>query len=166
MDITNKKWAGRLLKMAKDVASWSKDESTKVGAVITTADGTPVSWGFNGMPMGIDDTVPERHERPYKYKWMAHAERNAMDLAPRGDLNGCVMFVTFSPCSNCAQSIIQRKIKTLVIDENYIAEKMPERWQEDVLVAQEMLLEAGVKILAAKPDSPYLLTLVSNNSKI
>jgi dCMP deaminase len=152
MDITNKKWAGRLLKMAKDVASWSKDESTKVGAVITTADGSPVSWGFNGMPMGIDDTVPARHERPYKYKWMAHAERNAMDLAPKGDLSGCVMFVTFSPCSNCAQSIIQRKIRTLVVDENFIAEKMPERWQEDMLVAQEMLLEAGVKILAAKPD--------------
>lgn len=152
MDITNKKWAGRLLKMAKDVASWSKDESTKVGAVITTADGSPVSWGFNGMPMGIDDTKTERHIRPYKYKWMAHAERNAMDLAPMGDLTGCVMFVTFSPCSNCAQSIIQRKIKTLVVDEEYVAEKMPERWQEDMKVAVEMLEEAGVRIIAAKSD--------------
>lgn len=152
MDVTNEKWAGRLLKMAKDVASWSKDESTKVGAVITTKDGSPVSWGFNGMPMGINDEVPERHERPYKYKWMAHAERNAMDLAPRGDLTDCVMFVTFSPCTNCAQSIIQRKIKTLVVDENFTAEKMPERWQEDMKVAVEMLTEAGVNIIAARPN--------------
>jgi dCMP deaminase len=152
MDITNKKWAGRILKMAKDIASWSKDESTKVGAVITTTKGGPVSWGFNGMPMGVDDSVAERHERPYKYKWMAHAERNAMDLASKTDLSDCVMFVTFSPCSGCAQSIIQRGIKTIVVDEAFIAEKMPERWQEDMLVAQEMLLEAGVKILAAKPD--------------
>ena len=67
MDVTNNKWAGRILKMAIEVASWSKDESTKVGAVITTAEGAPVSWGFNGMPMGIDDTIPERHERPLKY---------------------------------------------------------------------------------------------------
>lgn len=152
MDVTNEKWAGRLLKMAKDIASWSKDDSTKVGAVITTFNGSPVSWGFNGMPMGIDDTVPARHERPYKYKWMAHAERNAMDLASKSDLSDCVMFVTFSPCSNCAQSIIQRGIKTIVVDEDYMAEKMPERWQEDMLVAQEMLLEAGVMILSAKPD--------------
>jgi dCMP deaminase len=154
VDITNKKWAGRLLKMAKDIAQWSKDDSTKVGAVITTIDGAPISWGFNGMPMGVDDSVAERHIRPNKYKWMAHAERNAMDLASKADLSDCVMFVTFSPCSNCAQSIIQRKIKTLVVDENFTAGKMPERWQEDMLVAQEMLLEAGVKIIPGKPDSP------------
>jgi dCMP deaminase len=154
VDITNKKWIGRLLKMAKDIAQWSKDDSTKVGAVITTLDGAPISWGFNGMPMGVDDRVVARHIRPDKYKWMAHAERNAMDLASKADLSDCVMFVTFSPCSSCAQSIIQRKIKTLVVDENFTADKMPKRWQEDMLVAQEMLLEAGVKILYGKPDEP------------
>lgn len=152
MNVLSPKWTGRLLKMAKDVASWSKDESTKVGAVITTSDGRPVSWGFNGMPMGIDDTVPERHVRPYKYKWMCHAERNAMDLAPR-DLTGCVMFVTFSPCSSCAQSIIHRGITTLVVDEDFTPEKMPERWQEDMGAAQEMLKEAGVSVLSGRPDA-------------
>lgn len=152
MDVTNKKWAGRLLKMAKDVASWSKDESTKVGAVITTNKGGPVSWGFNGMPMGINDDVPTRHERPAKYKWMAHAERNAMDLASKTDLSDCVMFVTFSPCSSCAQSIIQRGIRTIVVDEKYTADKMPERWQEDMIVAVEMLNEAGVEVVARKAD--------------
>lgn len=152
MDVTNDKWSGRLLKMAHDVASWSKDESTKVGAVITTYDGEPVSWGFNGMPMGIDDSISERHVRPYKYKWFCHAERNAMDLASKADLSDCVMFVTFSPCTNCAQSIIQRGIKTLVVDEDYTADKMPERWQEDMNVAVEMLEEAGVKIVPKKAN--------------
>lgn len=152
MDITKIKWTGRLLKMAKEVASWSKDDSTKVGAVITTLDGSPVSWGFNGMPMGIDDEVPERHVRPYKYKWMAHAERNAMDLSQKSDLSDCAMFVTFSPCSSCAQSIIQKGIRVLVVDQNYTADKVPERWSEDMLVAREMLEEAGVKIIAARAD--------------
>ena len=147
MDIINKQWAERLLNMAKDVASWSKDESTKVGAVITTLDGSPVSWGFNGMAKGIDDTQQERHERPLKYKWMCHAERNAMDLSPRGNLTDCVMFVTFSPCTNCAQSIIQRGIRTVVIDANHRADTAPERWQEDMLIAVEMLKESGVKII-------------------
>lgn len=152
MNVKSPKWTGRLLKMAKDVASWSKDESTKVGAVITTYTGKPVSWGFNGMPVGIDDNIPERYKRPYKYKWFCHAERNAMDLASKTDLSDCVMFVTFSPCTNCAQSIIQRGIKTLVVDEDYTADKMPERWKEDMIVAVEMLEEAGVQIVAAKAD--------------
>lgn len=148
MNILNDKWLKRLLNMAREVASWSKDQSTKVGAVITTADGSPVSWGFNGMPMGINDDVPERLERPIKYKWMCHAERNAMDLAPQ-PLDGCVMFVTFSPCANCAQSIIQRKIKTVVVDANFSPDKMPERWQEDMSIATEMLAEAGVLVIYA-----------------
>lgn len=147
MNITNEKWAGRLLKLANDISTWSKDESTKVGAVITTEEGEPVSWGFNGMPKGIDDTIPERHIRPLKYKWMCHAERNAMDLAPKGDLSGCVMFVTFSPCSGCAQSIIQRKLRTVVIDSSGTVDKVPERWTEDMTVALEMLKEAGVNII-------------------
>lgn len=152
MNVTDKKWSGRLLKMARDVASWSKDESTKVGAVITTIKGGPVSWGFNGMPMGINDDISERHERPIKYKWMAHAERNAMDLASRTDLSDCVMFVTFSPCSSCAQSIIQRGIKTVIVDEEYTADKMPDRWKGDMDIAVQMLTEAGVKIINAKSD--------------
>ena len=150
MKITSKKWAGRMMKLAHEVAGWSKDTSTKVGAVITTEDGAPISWGFNGMPMGIDDSVIERNIRPIKYKWFCHAERNAMDLAP-GSVEGGIMFVTFSPCSSCAQSIIQRKIKTVVVDSNFVADKMPERWQEDMKVAIEMLTEAGVELLDALP---------------
>jgi dCMP deaminase len=147
MNITDKKWSVRLLKMAKDIASWSKDTSTKVGAVITTADGKPISWGFNGMPMGINDDVPERHMRPEKYKWMCHAERNAMDLASRSDLSDCVMFVTFAPCANCAQSIIQRGIRTVVIDANYTVGKVPAHWTEEMTTANQMMLEAGVNII-------------------
>lgn len=152
MDVTKKKWTGRLLKMAKDIAEWSKDESTKVGAVITTSEGKPISWGFNGMPMGIDDSVPERHERPDKYKWFAHAEQNAMDLAS-ASMEGTVMFVTFAPCSICARSIIQNKIKTIVVDEDFTAEKMPDRWKDDMMLAKEMMLEAGINIIEAVTDS-------------
>lgn len=152
MNVLEKKWASRLLKMAKDIAEWSKDESTKVGAVITTEDGKPVSWGFNGMPMGVDDSKRERHIRPLKYKWMAHAERNAMDLSPQGNMENCVMFVTFFPCSGCAQSIIQKQIKTVVVDENFMPDNMPDRWKEDTKISLEMLTEAGVKIVSIKMD--------------
>jgi dCMP deaminase len=152
MNILSPKWTSRMLGVAKKFATFSKDESTKVGAVITTSVGRPVSWAFNGMPMGINDDVPERHERPLKYKWFSHAEENAIDLAATGDLSGCVMFVTFSPCSRCARSIINKQIKTVVVDEEFAAHKMPERWQEDMLVALEMLKEAGVEVVEAKAD--------------
>lgn len=146
MNVKTKKWATRMLNMAREVASWSKDESTKVGAVITTTDGSPISWGFNGMAMGVNDDIPERHDRPMKYKWMCHAERNALDLS-NGSVENCVMFVTFSPCSSCAQSIIQRKIKTVVVDTKSSPENAPDRWKEDMLIAKEMLTEAGVEYL-------------------
>lgn len=152
MNIVSGKWATRMLDLAKEVSSWSKDPSTKVGAVITTKDGSPVSWGFNGMPMGIDDTISDRHERPTKYKWYCHAERNAMDLAPR-PLDGCVMFVTYSPCSSCAQSIIQRKISTVVVDANYLNDPMVLRWQDDMRVAADMMQEAGVKLIVSYSTS-------------
>jgi deoxycytidylate deaminase len=69
-------------------------------------------------------------------------------------LEGSVMFVTFSPCAPCARSIIQNKIGTVVVDANYTFDKMPERWQEDMGIAAEMLKEAGVNLIAAYPDSP------------
>jgi dCMP deaminase len=149
MDITSPKWCARFLTLAKTVAGWSKDKSTKVGAVILTSDGRPVSLAFNGLPMGVDDTIDERSERPLKYKWTCHAERNAIDLALLADLSDCIMYVTFFPCSNCALSIIQTRIRTLVVDEEFTADKMPLHWIEDMLISQEMLNEAGVKIIAA-----------------
>lgn len=146
MDITSKKWAERMLSFAQKVAEWSKDPSTKVGAVITTDIGRPVSWGFNGMPMGIDDSVEERYQRPLKYQWFCHAERNAMDLVPQS-LDGCVMFVTLAPCSSCCQSIIQRGIKTVVVDHTGSVDLAPERWQKDMQQGKLMLQEAGITVI-------------------
>lgn len=152
MNVKSPKWIGRLLKFAKEVGSWSKDESTKVGAVITTAEGRPVSWAFNGLPMNIDDDVPERHERPAKYKWFCHAERNALDMTLIPDLTGCIMFVTLSPCSNCAQGIVQKKIATVIVDEPGSIENVPAHWREDMDVGLEMLREAGVEIIVGNAD--------------
>lgn len=149
MDVKSEKWASRFMDLANLVASWSKDNSTKVGAVIMSDKGLPISFGFNGFPQGINDDVPERHVRPLKYKWTAHAEKNAIDLASKTDLSDCIMYVTFSPCPICAQSIIQKGIKTVVVDSRFTADKMPERWQEDMGIALEMFKEAGVEVLSA-----------------
>jgi dCMP deaminase len=119
MHVLNEKWIERFLNMASLISQWSKDESTKVGSVIVSPDGDPISFGYNGFPRGVLE-FPERSERPLKYNFSEHAERNAIYLSRR-DLRDCVMFCTHFPCCDCARAIIQSGIGTLVFytDEHY-----------------------------------------------
>jgi dCMP deaminase len=106
----NEKWHLRFIKMAELVASWSKDRNTKVGSVAVRPDVRIVcSIGYNGMPRGIDDDVESRHQRPEKYLWMEHSERNLIYSASRlgVSLEGCYLYVTHFPCPDCARGIIQ-----------------------------------------------------------
>ena len=60
-------------------AVYSKDRSTQVSAIfIDSEDYTSLSSGYNGMPRGCLDHLEERHERPLKYDYTEHAERNAI----------------------------------------------------------------------------------------
>ncbi|MCW8836697.1 MAG: CMP deaminase, partial [Rhodospirillales bacterium] len=72
------KWHVRFLQLAHQIASWSKDRSTKVGAVLVRPDRTPAPYGYNGFPRQVDDDIDDRHSRPDKYDWTEHAERNAI----------------------------------------------------------------------------------------
>lgn len=123
----------------------SKDRSTKVGAVVLDDDFNVRISGYNGMPRGINDNVDARHQRPLKYKWMAHAEENCVAQAARVgvSLKGCTLLVTsLFPCTTCSRLIIQSGIVRV------LAPATPEnaRWDEDALVALEMLSEAKVEL--------------------
>lgn len=144
----NNKWMYRHLEMARLVSGWSKDKSTKVGCVIVTPEGLPISWGYNGFAKGVEENL-DRHIRPLKYHYVAHAERNAMDVCRRS-VDGCVMFVTHVPCSSCAIGIIQCGIQTVIVDaqngvknnESYVEEN--DKWKESVEHSLAMFKEAGV----------------------
>ena len=139
------KWHKYFLAMAEHAASLSKDGSTRVGCVIVGQDRNVLSTGFNGMPMGVDDNKPERHERPAKYSYFEHAERNAIYLAARSGtaLKGSTAYIhPWPPCPDCARALIQAGIKEIVVP----ASTVPTRWLEDMRVAQEMLREAGVDL--------------------
>jgi dCMP deaminase len=141
----NKEWQNRFIDMAHLVASWSKDPSTKVGAVIVDDKKRIVSVGYNGFPRGVEDSEHRYNERELKYKLVCHAERNALDNSPM-NVEGCVMFVTLPPCNECSKSIIQRGIKTV-----YYA-PLPEKlknydWDTDVYNWKHsnlMFAESGV----------------------
>ena len=141
----SRKWDHYFMTMAACAQSLSKDTSTRVGCVIVGPDRNVLSTGFNGMPMGVDDDKPERHERPLKYKFFEHAERNAIYLAARAGtaLKGATAYIhPWPPCPDCARALIQAGIVEIVVP----VDPVPARWLEEVRVAREMLHEAGVKM--------------------
>lgn len=143
-------WHRHFFKMAELVASKSKDRSTKVGVVVVGPDNEVRSTGYNGFPRGINDDIEERHQRPAKYAWTEHAERNAIYHAARigVSLKGCIMYFDSDPypCQDCARAVIQSGIKT-VIGRNIPFEGVGSQWKESCAIGKQMLEEAGVEII-------------------
>lgn len=133
------KWDQRFLDLAHFVKMWSKDPSTKVGAVIAK-DNRIVSLGFNGFPHGTDDNEAIYADRERKYKRVLHAERNAMIFAKR-DLTDCTIYCTQPPCSQCTAHIIQEGISRVVCT---VSEDFMSRWADDIAESAAMFREAGV----------------------
>lgn len=136
-----KKWDQRFLDLAFLVASWSKDPSTKVGAVIVRPDRTVASLGYNGFPRGCSDAKEIYEDRPKKYSRVVHAETNAI-LSPRERLDGYTLYITHTSCDRCATNVIQSGITRVVFGE----EPDASRWKEATDSALEMYEEAGVLV--------------------
>jgi dCMP deaminase len=140
------KWDKRYLALAKEVASWSKDPSTQVGAVTVGNKKEGLSQGFNGFPRGIIDSEDRYNNRETKYKYVVHAEMNAIYNATYSgvSLDGAVLYVYGLPiCSECAKGIIQVGIKKVIIEKS----KELDNWNESVALSQEMFDEAGVELV-------------------
>lgn len=139
-------WQKYFLGMAEQVATRSKDPSTKVGCVISTEDKVVVATGYNGIPRDVLDK-PERMERPAKYLWTSHAEENAVAMAARvgSRLRGGHAFVTHMPCCRCARMLIQAGISTVYCGDGTTS--MP---LEEFDVASQMFREAGVLVVLTK----------------
>ena len=60
----SEKWHKRFMEVAELVATWSKDPSTKTGAIVVGPDREIRATGYNGLVRGVDDNKPERMERP------------------------------------------------------------------------------------------------------
>lgn len=130
------KWDRRMLALAQHIASWSKDPSTKVGAVIADSRRRIISVGYNGFPAGVRDEGLEDRER--KYDRIVHAELNAL-LFARGSVEGATLYVwPMPPCSRCAGPIIQAGIVRVV------APPAKTHWQKACAVGEEMFQQAGI----------------------
>lgn len=149
--ITN--WDNFFMTLAFLVAMKSKDKSTKVGAVIVDPRTNSVlSMGYNGLPRGVDDEIPERHERPEKYHWFEHAERNAIYNA--NGVRYAKMYTQWMPCTDCARGIIQAGISEVVIYQSpdNLEGQFADRWREAATRTIDMFEEASVVYRFYNPD--------------
>lgn len=135
-------WNRRFLELSDFISEWSKDPSTKVGAVIVDLNRRIVSTGYNGLPIGVVDDKDRLEDREKKYKMILHAEENAI-MFSRRDLSGCSLYVSsLPPCSHCASLIIQSGIKDVYVWDSVV----PERWKESLKMTETMFEEAGVRL--------------------
>lgn len=138
-------WHERWLQTAALQATFSKDRSTQVGAVIVSPDNIQVSQGWNGFPRGCPDDRPQLHERPEKYVWTIHAEINAILNAARigRSVADCTLYCTHFPCSRCATLIAQAGIKQVVVPVS-CSDDFKERWADEVSKAKLIFDTLGV----------------------
>lgn len=135
-DITD--WDIKFLKLAQHVSDWSKDPSTKVGAVVVDKDNRIVSIGYNGFPKGVQDD--ERLEdRDIKYSLILHAEENAL-LFSKQNLKNCKIYTyPLFPCSRCCAKIIQCGITEIIALKNDNS-----RWKDSIDLSIKICEEVGI----------------------
>ena len=137
------KWDRRFISLAKHVAGWSKDPSTKTGAVIVDSRMRVVSIGYNGFPPGICDD--ERlNDRSVKYDIIVHCERNAVVNAGRSVV-GCTLYTwPFFGCTPCGSLMLSAGLVRAVAP--VTPEYLRDRWDKTLEQAKSLWLEAGAQV--------------------
>lgn len=136
-------WDLRFLTLAGHIAQWSKDPSTKVGAVIVDSRNRVVSLGFNGFPRGVLDDESRYNDKETKYSMIVHAEANAILTAPRS-VENCILYTTLFTCSDCAKLVIQSGIRRVV---SFIEKPEKPHWAKSFATAKQMYIEAGIEVI-------------------
>lgn len=140
-------WDSRWLAVAAVYRSFSKDPSTKVGA-LTVRDNRPLSQGWNGFPRGYEDDPDELNDREVKYALTVHAEMNAvLNAAYNGiALEGSTLYVDGLPvCSDCAKCVVQAGIVRVVMRLNLLETPTSGRWHESFKKTAALFDEVGVE---------------------
>jgi dCMP deaminase len=151
----NAKWDNRFMSLAREIATWSKDRSTKIGAVLVGPNKEIRSTGYNGFPRMVEDSVEERHQRPTKYFFTEHAERNIIYHAARTGVSteGCIIYVCGRPpCADCARAIIQAGIKEVIVETMEHKSRPEIDWEGNTKAATEMLREAGIIVRVVEKE--------------
>ncbi|MGN0310590.1 MAG: dCMP deaminase family protein [Bacteroides sp.] len=125
----------RYLRMAYIWAENSYCQRRQVGALIVK-EKMIISDGYNGTPSGFENVCEDEHNTTKPY--VLHAEANAITKIARSNnsSDGATMYVTASPCIECAKLIIQAGIKRVVYSEKY-------RLEDGI----ELMKRAGIEVV-------------------
>ena len=125
----------RYMRMARIWAENSYCERRKVGALLVK-DKMIISDGYNGTPAGFENRCEDENGNSKSY--VLHAEANAITKIARSNnsSDGATLYVTASPCIECAKLIIQSGIKRVVYGEKY-----------RIMDGVELLERAGIEVL-------------------
>ncbi len=141
-------WDERFIDLARYIAAkWSKDPSTKVGAVLVDARRRIIGTGYNGFPRGVSDTADRYQDRPTKHAMVVHAEVNAI-LTAAGSALGATLYCSHAPCGECAKVIIQSGVSRVVCPTGGLA-----GWGESQATARIMMMEAAVRFDEVEMES-------------
>lgn len=148
---TDEQWRDQLAD-AYTYAQFSQDRSTQNGGFLLGDNDQVIGVGWNSFPEGVQD-LEERHERPAKYEFTEHAERNCIyDAASQGfRTSGSTLVVAWAACADCARAIIQagviRVVTHLQAQEQCVPTDGTVDWQASIANALTMMEEAGVEVL-------------------
>ena len=145
-----RKWDLRYMELARLIATWSKDPSTRVGAVAVRLNNTIASTGFNGFAPGADDSPHLYADREYKYANVIHAEDNALRRCSDEDSTGGTLYSSFPCCPSCMAKIAQRGFLRVVMpplptegrDHAWIRQ-----WQSYVAESKWVAARAGIVVV-------------------
>ena len=148
-------------------AASSPDPSTQNGAILAEPDGTPLYWtvAFNEFPLGVA-YGEERWERPAKYGFIEHAERNAIYKAAAHGIPtaGLTLVCPWAACADCARAIIQARIARLVTLPPQ-KDSTHTRWDASIDQAFVMLDESGVEVVFLEDPIPGPLPTLRRNGE-
>jgi len=142
------KWTNRYLEIAKQVAQWSKDPSTKIGAIAVGDKRQILSQGYNGFPRGISDSDERLENREEKYSYIVHGEMNCIYNATLNgvSLEGAHLYVYGLPvCHECAKGIIQVGISKVVMQ---YSKDISDKWKLSANTTKRMFKEARVQCIS------------------
>ena len=134
-------WDTRFLQLAETVASWSKDPSTKTGAVIVRPNRSIAGVGFNGFPIGMSDEPSLYANRETKYSRIIHCEINAL-LFVNESVNGYTLYTwPFASCDRCCVQMIQAGITRFVFPA--LPNSLSSRWDASLEKSKRYIEECN-----------------------
>jgi len=127
------------------LAAQSPDPSTQNAACLTYGGDDLFALAVNDFPNDVVKS-PERWERPTKYHFVEHAERNVIYQAARSGLitRGATMVAVWASCHDCARAIIQAGITTVV---RYKSPHHNSHWDDSIESAEQMFAEANIRVI-------------------